>query len=85
MAIVVSHKSADFEALCRVVRWHTTDTSATSERARVGASAKALLDEGRAEYLRANGFEDAALSRFVDAAVSPENMLLVASCPILAN
>ena len=74
---------ADFGALCRVASWYvdgrqTVEDSAASVRARVGASAKALLDEGRAEYLRAHGFDDTTLCRFVDAAVSPENMLLVA-------
>ena len=77
----------DFGMLCRAASWyidgrHTVDDSTAGARARVGASAKALLDEGRAEYLRAHGFDDATLCRFVDAAVSPENMLLVASCPL---
>ena len=77
----------DFGMLCRAASWyidgrHTVDDSTAGARARVGASAKALLDEGRAEYLRAHGFDDTTLCRFVDAAVSPENMLLVASCPL---
>jgi tRNA:m4X modification enzyme len=76
----------DFGMLCKVACWyvdgrHTVDDSAeASTRARVGACAKALLDEGRAEYLRAHGFDDTKLCRFVDTGVSPENMLLVASC-----
>ena len=48
-----------------------------SRRAVVGRRAKDLLDYGRAEYLRANGY-DVALRPFVDAAVSPENVVIAA-------
>ncbi|KAK3252523.1 hypothetical protein CYMTET_38186 [Cymbomonas tetramitiformis] len=75
---------ADFEALCRVSSWSSVSTAATSERAYVGACAKALLDEGRAEYLRAHGFQ-ATLSRYVNVSVSPENMLLTATAVVTAG
>ena len=81
---------ADFAMLCRAASWcidgrQTGDDAAATTRARVGASAKALLDEGRAEYMRTHGFDDTTLCRFVDAAVSPENMLLVARAAPVRN
>ena len=39
--------------------------------------AKDVLDQGRVEYLRAHGF-DASLVTYVDSAISPENVLIVA-------
>ena len=51
--------------------------SASQPQADVGRRAKDVLDEARAEYLRSHGFE-ARLSTFVDASVTPENVLLVA-------
>ena len=52
--------------------------SASQPQADVGRRAKDVLDEARAEYLRSHGFE-ARLSTFVDASVTPENALIVAS------
>ena len=42
--------------------------------------AKDLLDEGRVRFLREHaGFEDARLVTYVDGAITPENVLIVAS------
>ena len=39
-----------------------------------------MLDEGRVRYLREHaGFEDVRLVTYVDGAVTPENVLIVAS------
>ena len=44
----------------------------------VARRAKDLIDEGRADYLRANGFS-ASLRTYVDSSVSPENVIIVAT------
>uniref|UniRef100_A0A3Q2ZAZ2 tRNA:m(4)X modification enzyme TRM13 n=1 Tax=Hippocampus comes TaxID=109280 RepID=A0A3Q2ZAZ2_HIPCM len=49
-----------------------------SERERIGRRCKLLLDAGRVEFLRAEGF-DARLTRYVGAGVTPENVLLTAA------
>jgi hypothetical protein len=40
---------------------------------------KALLDAGRAAWLRERGFQNATVATYCDASVSPENRLLLAS------
>ena len=49
-----------------------------AERRELGLLARRLLTEGRLEYLRSNGFPNARVVRYVDEAVSPENVLLLA-------
>ena len=51
--------------------------SRAAARADTGRRAKDLLDEGRAAFLRTQGF-DARLCTYVDASVTPENVLIVA-------
>mmetsp|Transcript_35310 Transcript_35310/g.117003 ORF Transcript_35310/g.117003 Transcript_35310/m.117003 type:complete len:373 (+) Transcript_35310:58-1176(+) len=68
--------AAEFERLCRVSS-RGVNAQESTVRADVGRRAKDVLDEARAEYLRSHGFE-ARLSTFVDASVTPENVLLIA-------
>ena len=49
-----------------------------AERRELGLLARRLLTEGRLAYLRSNGFPGARVVRYVDEAVSPENVLLLA-------
>ena len=68
--------AADFDALCRVSS-RGVDPHDRSERARTGRLAKDLLDWGRAEFLRAAGYRTVRLHTYVDASVSPENVLII--------
>ena len=80
--------ASHFAALCRVATWGVSQPvlgaegdaagGAADGRAELGRKAKDLLDEGRAEYLRAHGY-DVALQTYVDGAVTPENVLIVAT------
>ena len=38
-----------------------------------------MLDLGRVAFLRSHGYRNARLVRYVDASVSPENVLVVAT------
>lgn len=49
-------------------------------RQRIGAQCKRLIDAGRWQYLRDNGFPSAKAVQYVDGMVSGENWLLVATC-----
>ena len=49
-----------------------------AERRELGLMARRLLTEGRLAYLRSHGFPNARVVRYVDEAVSPENVLLLA-------
>ena len=68
---------ADFELLCRMSSRGVNPADA-SDVAQVARRAKDLLDEGRAAFLRALGYE-AHLATYVDASISPENVLVVAT------
>lgn len=70
---------ADFERICRLSCWATTEQgpSADPYRQSVGLTCKAFLDVGRCLYLRERGF-DARLVRYCSAEETPENRLLVA-------
>ena len=68
---------ADFTALCKLSS-SGVDPTSSSGRADAARRVKDLLDEARVEYLSANGF-DALLHTYIDAAISPENVLIVAS------
>ncbi len=46
----------------------------------IGAQCKRLIDAGRCQYLRDNGFPSAEAVQYVDGAVSGENWLLLATC-----
>ena len=48
---------------------------------RLGRVARRALEFGRAEALRAGGFPDARVCRYVDAATSPDNLVIVAGTP----
>ena len=50
-----------------------------SARADAGRRAKDVLDLGRVAFLRSHGYRNARLVRYVDASVSPENVLVVAT------
>ncbi|XP_057697816.1 tRNA:m(4)X modification enzyme TRM13 homolog isoform X2 [Corythoichthys intestinalis] len=50
----------------------------TAERERIGRRCKLLIDRGRLEFLRGRGFRG-RLTRYVDAGVTPENVLLTAT------
>lgn len=45
---------------------------------RLGRAARRVIEQGRAEALRAGGFADARVCRYVDASVSPDNLVIVA-------
>lgn len=68
--------AAELRLLLGVGSWATSGGDAA--RARAGRRAKALLDWARARWLRGRGFA-ARLCRFVPAAVSPENLCIVAT------
>ena len=67
----------DFERICRLSS-RGVNARDESARADAGRRAKDLIDAGRARYLRDAGYE-AELRRYVDASVTPENVLIVAS------
>jgi len=67
---------ADFNLLCRLSS-RGVNAVDLSPRAYAGRRAKDLLDHGRAAYLQQAGF-DARLTTYVDASVTPENVLVVA-------
>ena len=52
---------------------------------RLGRIARRALEHGRAEALRASGFPDARVCRYVDAATSPDNLVIVAGTPVVAG
>ena len=52
---------------------------------RLGRIARRALEHGRAEALRAGGFPDARVCRYVDAATSPDNLVIVAGTPVVAG
>ena len=64
-----------FGSLCRFSS-RGVDAFATTSRADTGRRVKDLLDEGRASFLREAGY-DANLVRYVDASITPENVLVV--------
>lgn len=66
-----------FDMLCRLSS-RGVNAHDFSARADAGRRAKDLIDEGRAAFLRERGY-DASLARFVDASVTPENVLIVGS------
>ena len=68
---------ADFERMARLTG-AGVDRRVAHDSVDLARRAKDLIDQGRVEYLRANGF-DASLETYVDAAVSPENVLIVAT------
>lgn len=68
---------ARFGQLCRLSS-RGVDAFDASEGASGGRRAKDLLDEGRARFLRAHGY-DVQLVQYVDASVTPENALIVAT------
>ena len=75
----VGRSRSEFGALCRLSS-RGVQAADLSARADTGRRAKDLLDEGRVRFLREHaGFEDARLVTYVDGAVTPENVLIVAS------
>ena len=46
----------------------------------IGAQCKRLIDAGRMQYLHESTFSDAKAVQYVDAKVSGENWLLLATC-----
>ena len=76
LAVAGLSTRTDFELLCKLSS-RGVDGRRRTDRADAGRRAKDLLDEGRAAYLReAGGFFDASLVRYVDASVTPENVLV---------
>jgi len=71
---VASHD--EFAGLCRLSS-RGVNGADMSERAHTARRAKDLLDYGRARFLRSHGF-DVRLCTYVDASVTPENVLIVA-------
>ena len=69
--------AAEFDRLCRVTS-RGVNAHDRSTRADHGRRAKDLLDEARADFMRSHGFST-RLTRFVDASVTPENVLLIAT------
>ena len=67
----------EFAALCRISSRGVV-ASDSSERADTGRRAKDLLDEGRLRFLRSHGYT-ARLVTYVEADVTPENVLIVAT------
>ena len=45
----------------------------------MGRMAKDLIDHGRADFLSQHGFDDVGLHTYCDAALTPENVLIVAT------
>ena len=75
----VGRSRSEFGALCRLSS-RGVQAAERSARADTGRRAKDLLDEGRVRFLREHaGFEDVRLVTYVDGAVTPENVLIVAS------
>lgn len=68
--------SSDFDQLCRMSS-RGVDPNAATEAAHTGRLVKDLLDEGRAAFLRKHGY-DATLHTYIQASVTPENVLLKA-------
>ena len=71
------HES-DFGALTRLSS-RGVNADDASARADAGRRAKDVLDLGRVAFLRSHGYRNARLVRYVDASVSPENVLVVAT------
>ena len=75
-----------------LVRYHGKSLGALTEirggfarLRRLGRVARRALEFGRAEALRAGGFPDARVCRYVDAATSPDNLVIVAGTPADAS
>lgn len=69
----------DFRALCRLSSSGVSVTDASS-CVDAGRRAKDLLDEARASFLRAQGYDESLLI-YVDADITPENVLKVGTLP----
>ena len=52
--------------------------SSYASRAKLGRMCKRLIDFGRMHYIRTHLHMEARLVRFIDAAITPENVLLMA-------
>lgn len=72
----LSFDASDFALLCRMSS-RGVDADISDDAAEVGRQIKDVLDEGRAAFLRRHGFA-ACLSTYVDASISPENVLVTA-------
>jgi len=79
-----SFTRADFDILRTITSWNTgsrtADGPSNPEKQQIGRMARHVLVAGRVAFLREAGF-DVRVVQYVDEAISPENLLLLASFP----
>lgn len=63
--------------ICRLVAGFCLRVSRVEDKARIGRMVKRIFDYGRVLYLRSLGLQ-AEMVHYCDAAVSPENCLIIA-------
>lgn len=74
---ILNINNEELDYMIRLTSWGTLkDTH--SDRFKLGKKIKYLLDKGRCEYLKSNGFKKVEIVEFIDSNYTKENTLIIA-------
>ena len=68
----------EWNLIRKMTKWGI-DRKGDERRNQIGSICRRLMDEGRAQYLRKNGFKNVRFVRYCDASVTKENILMIAT------
>ena len=66
----------DFNLMTRISSWGTLKEE-EEKNYKIGKKVKMLLDYGRCEYLKENGFQKVKLKQYIDSSLTKENFLIL--------
>ena len=65
----------EFDLMTRISSWGTLKEE--DKNYKIGKKAKLLLDHGRCEFLKKNGFQKMKLIKYIDSSITKENFLIL--------
>eukprot|EP01084_Bolivina_argentea_P165103 286899_1 len=68
-----------FDLIRKMTTWEIDGNKNDKGHMEIGKICRRLIDEGRVQFLKQNGFDNVKLVKYVDANVTKENVLLLAS------
>jgi hypothetical protein len=71
----INDKELDY--MIRLASWGTIK-DIQSDNFKLGKKVKYILDKGRCEYLKLNGFKNTEIVEFIDSTYTKENTLVIA-------
>eukprot|EP00488_Nonionellina_sp_1-RS-2012_P004419 TRINITY_DN9948_c0_g1_i1.p1 TRINITY_DN9948_c0_g1~~TRINITY_DN9948_c0_g1_i1.p1 ORF type:complete len:109 (-),score=36.14 TRINITY_DN9948_c0_g1_i1:30-356(-) len=74
----IGFEATEFDFIRKMASWEV-DGKSEVEHVDVGVMCRRLIDEGRVQFLKQNGFKNVQLIKYVERDITKENILMLAS------